>query len=228
MEVRLASQRSTWAPGAPSSSSRRGGAAPWLPPQRRERRRAAPAAALGPEAWDALGSGLSHLLTLAYEPIVLPCSSMNCGAPGPGLWVLARRRPTLPPHAAASQARSPDPLPNRAHCPPPPWLYFTGDIVHRSTLDPVLRMEERGLNPQGLALLAAAAWYLFLTPGVLPGAIDTYVKTPLQRRAARVYGKVRRRVRGGGAGGKQGGAGSSRGALRTGRRKAGACACASN
>lgn len=33
---------------------------------------------------------------------------------------------------------------------------------------------------QGLLLLAAAAWYLLQTPGVLAGAIDTYIKAPLQ------------------------------------------------
>ena len=28
---------------------------------------------------DSVMSTLSHILTLGYEPIVLPCSSMNCG-----------------------------------------------------------------------------------------------------------------------------------------------------
>jgi hypothetical protein len=28
---------------------------------------------------DALTTSVSHMLTLGYEPIVLPCSSMNCG-----------------------------------------------------------------------------------------------------------------------------------------------------
>ena len=51
-------------------------------------------------------------------------------------------------------------------------------------------MEERALNPQGLALVATAAAYLFLRPGVLPGAIDTYLKAPLQRARSKVYGKV--------------------------------------
>lgn len=176
-------QRGTWQPpAAPSSSGRR--AAATLPPLtlRRSRRRAlAPArAALLPEHLDALAGGLQHLLTLAYEPVVLPCSSMNCGdmvyrrcvgvgegvvlwvcgSPGPGSAV---RSPTLPP------------------CTSSPLC---------STLDPVLRMEERGVNPQGLALLAAAATYLFVRPGVLPGAIDTYIKAPLQRAASTVYAKV--------------------------------------
>lgn len=33
---------------------------------------------------------------------------------------------------------------------------------------------------QGLLLLAAAAFYMLQTPGVLAGAIDTYIKAPLQ------------------------------------------------
>lgn len=28
---------------------------------------------------DALTSSLGHLFTLAYEPVVLPCSALNCG-----------------------------------------------------------------------------------------------------------------------------------------------------
>lgn len=75
-----------------------------------------------------------HMITLLYEPVVLPCSSMNCG-----------------------------------------------DIVYRSTLDPVLRMEQRVLSPQGLFLLAASFSYLFAKPGVLQGLVDTYFAAPLQR-----------------------------------------------
>jgi hypothetical protein len=52
-------------------------------------------------------------------------------------------------------------------------------------------MEERGINPQGLALLAAAIFYLTRRPGVLSGFIDTYFKAPMQAKAAKVYGKVR-------------------------------------
>ena len=75
-----------------------------------------------------------YLATLAYEPVVLPCHSMNCG-----------------------------------------------DIVYRSSLDPVLRMEQRVTSPQGLALIAGVLSYLFSKPGVLQGMIDTYVAAPLQR-----------------------------------------------
>lgn len=75
-----------------------------------------------------------HLATLAYEPVVLPCHSMNCG-----------------------------------------------DIVYRSSLDPVLRMEQRVTSPQGLLLIVGVLSYLFSKPGVLQGMIDTYVAAPLQR-----------------------------------------------
>jgi serine/threonine protein kinase len=83
---------------------------------------------------------VSHMLSLLYEPVVLPCSSMNCG-----------------------------------------------DIVYRSTLDPVLRMEQRVLSPQGLLLLAATFSYLFSKPGVLQGMVDTYVSAPLQRLQTPAY-----------------------------------------
>lgn len=85
---------------------------------------------------------MSHMLTLGYEAVVLPCSSMNCG-----------------------------------------------DVLHRSTLDPVLRMEQRVASPQGIALLALATAYAFSQPGPLPGFWDTYILTPLQRAAATAYTK---------------------------------------
>ena len=49
------------------------------------------------------------------------------------------------------------------------------------------------MNPQGLALLAAAGAYMTLSPGVAAGWVDTYILAPLQRRASKVYGKVRGR-----------------------------------
>lgn len=86
-------------------------------------------------------SHVSHgMLFLGYEPVVLPCSSMNCG-----------------------------------------------DIVYRSTLDPVLRMEQRVLTPQGIALVAVTLSYLFSKPGVLQGMVDTYVSAPIQRLRAPAY-----------------------------------------
>lgn len=44
-----------------------------------------------------------------------------------------------------------------------------------STLDPVLRMEQKGINPEGVGLLALALAYLTATPGttaVSYGSID--------------------------------------------------------
>ncbi|KAK9909952.1 hypothetical protein WJX75_009980 [Coccomyxa subellipsoidea] len=56
-----------------------------------------------------------------------------------------------------------------------------GDVVHRSTLDPVLRLEQRGVTPQGVALVSAVIAYLFAKPGVLAGAIDYYILDKFQR-----------------------------------------------
>ncbi|WIA41568.1 hypothetical protein OEZ86_008933 [Tetradesmus obliquus] len=61
-------------------------------------------------------------------------------------------------------------------------LMNCGDVVHRSTLDPVLRGETRGIDWRLLPVAAMAGLYLFATPGVLPGAVDYYITGPLQRR----------------------------------------------
>lgn len=68
-------------------------------------------------------------------------------------------------------------------------LMNCGDVVHRSTLDPVLRKEVHGLDWKALLLLATAGLYLFATPGVLPGAVDYYLSAPLMRRKKSVIGK---------------------------------------
>jgi hypothetical protein len=52
-------------------------------------------------------------------------------------------------------------------------------------------MEQQGINPLGIGLVAAALAYLFVKPGVLPGAIDYYITAPLQRMKAKAYSKVR-------------------------------------
>lgn len=51
----------------------------------------------------------------------------------------------------------------------------------------MLRLEQKGINPQGVVLCLGLLVYLFATPGVLPGAIDTYIKAPLQRLRAQPY-----------------------------------------
>lgn len=38
-------------------------------------------------------------------------------------------------------------------------------VRSRSTLDPVLRLEQKGINPQGLGLVALLLAYLTATPG---------------------------------------------------------------
>ncbi len=75
---------------ASSSSGRAAPAPPLLPP--RHRRVLQPAAALQPEHVEALSSSLGHLMTLAYEPVVLPCSALNCGDIVYRRWVLGRAR----------------------------------------------------------------------------------------------------------------------------------------
>ena len=53
-------------------------------------------------------------------------------------------------------------------------------------------MEQRGVSPQGVAIVAFVLAYLTATPGVLAGFWDTYVAAPLQRaRNSKPYSKVR-------------------------------------
>ena len=95
-------------------------------------------------------------------------------------------------------------------------LYF----VLNSTLDPVLRLEQRGITPQGIALVSAVLAYLLAKPGnsarlgiscrggagqctlnagegcavpagVLAGAVDYYILDKFQRLTnSKVYTKV--------------------------------------
>lgn len=55
-------------------------------------------------------------------------------------------------------------------------------------MDPTLRMEERGIAPLGVALVAGLLYYLLAAPGALAGLWDLYVMNPLQRALAlKVY-----------------------------------------
>jgi len=63
-----------------------------------------------------------------------------------------------------------------------------GDVLHRSTLDLELRGELSGPDWRTFALLAAAGAYLFVPPGVLPGAWDYYVVSKKDRES-RAYSK---------------------------------------
>ncbi|GFR46678.1 hypothetical protein Agub_g8295 [Astrephomene gubernaculifera] len=63
-----------------------------------------------------------------------------------------------------------------------------GDIVYRSTLDPA-HYKTGGFDWRTATLLATVLGYLFLPPGVLPGAFDYYIKAPLKRRESRVIDK---------------------------------------
>lgn len=65
-------------------------------------------------------------------------------------------------------------------------------------------MEEHGIAPLGVALIAACVYYLFARPGwigsvyvivggivgVLNGIIDFYFTAALQRQSAKIYSKV--------------------------------------
>eukprot|EP01025_Chloroclados_australasicus_P025117 TRINITY_DN2509_c0_g2_i1.p1 TRINITY_DN2509_c0_g2~~TRINITY_DN2509_c0_g2_i1.p1 ORF type:complete len:637 (-),score=76.78 TRINITY_DN2509_c0_g2_i1:453-2249(-) len=82
-----------------------------------------------------LFTNIADHVTLAYERVALPCSSMKCG-----------------------------------------------DMIYRSTLDPALRMEQKGIDPRGVALLSAILIYLTATPGVLQGFWDTYILATYQRK----------------------------------------------
>eukprot|EP00240_Pyramimonas_obovata_P000541 CAMPEP_0118921504 /NCGR_PEP_ID=MMETSP1169-20130426/754_1 /TAXON_ID=36882 /ORGANISM="Pyramimonas obovata, Strain CCMP722" /LENGTH=538 /DNA_ID=CAMNT_0006862233 /DNA_START=234 /DNA_END=1850 /DNA_ORIENTATION=- len=56
-----------------------------------------------------------------------------------------------------------------------------GDVEYRSTLDAKLRMEETGVSPIAWGLLFSALYYLTAQPGVLSGALDYYLLSPLDR-----------------------------------------------
>ncbi len=127
---------------------------------------------VNPDGALALVEHLRGMLTLAYEPIVLPCSSMNCGD------MIYRRYVCICVHALVYAVHG------FVQSIPPP------QNTH-STLDPVLRMEQRiGLTPQGVAILILIATYLSATPGVAAGFVDYYISGPLQRLSERAaYGK---------------------------------------
>jgi len=55
-----------------------------------------------------------------------------------------------------------------------------GDAIYRSTLDAELRREIAPLlTPAGATILAVAATYGLITPGVIPGVVDFYLLRPL-------------------------------------------------
>lgn len=99
---------------------------------------------------------------LAYERVVLPCSTMNCGD------IFHRR-------VAA-----------RLSCAPLGASAAVTMILYlrcRSTLDPALRGEFRQVDPIVFVGLGLTLAYLTATPGVLQGAWDTYVLAARQRRS---------------------------------------------
>lgn len=124
-------------------------------------------------------SDLAQHLSLAYERVTLPCSSMNCGD------VIYRRYAIQHSHSCSFQLLnmcirllstllpvSTLRLANQGcgACTQAPLLFKSQwHQVHScacSTLDPALRMEQK-LFPdwRGLVLLGAGLTYLLLTPG---------------------------------------------------------------
>ncbi|KAK3260583.1 hypothetical protein CYMTET_30463 [Cymbomonas tetramitiformis] len=57
-----------------------------------------------------------------------------------------------------------------------------GDVVYRSTLDPVLRMEQRGITPLAWGILSVISAYLLAPPGALAGLLDFYLFAPIERK----------------------------------------------
>lgn len=51
-------------------------------------------------------------------------------------------------------------------------------------------MEQHGVAPLGIFLIAVCVCYLFITPGVIPGVIDFWLSAALQRSNAKVYDKT--------------------------------------
>lgn len=52
---------------------------PWARPVIRRQNKRVATNALAPEHLEAVSASISHLLTLGYEAVVLPCSAQNCG-----------------------------------------------------------------------------------------------------------------------------------------------------
>ncbi|GIM05771.1 hypothetical protein Vretimale_10236 [Volvox reticuliferus] len=63
-----------------------------------------------------------------------------------------------------------------------------GDAVYRSTLDPSL-YKSGGFDWRTATLMATVLGYLVLPPGVLPGAIDYYIKAPMKRKESTAIDK---------------------------------------
>ena len=121
---------------------------------------------------------ITRHVSLAYERVTLPCSSMNCGdvvyrrhveLVGCASWPEAFARCPL---ATSEDSMRPSSCARCAHhraCSPTGCSHCPGSCsLTRSTLDPALRMEQK-LFPdwRGLALLGTGLLYMLATPGAL-------------------------------------------------------------
>ncbi len=154
---------------------------------RSKRRTHALLAAMCPDqVQDMLSPMMDHLF-LAYERVVMPCHNMNCGD------VVHRRLVTSPPKEVLLRSFSAhvesrcdhhsyhvtsqlelgksiasNPLANSLtfltmH---DAWIFTISTMLPCSTLDPVLRLEQRGITPQGIVLVSGVIAYLFAKPGM--------------------------------------------------------------
>ena len=132
-----------------SAASGRGSPAPFALPQgrfrrcRRRRQHVQKAAAGYADLLHTLAPALADHLVLAYERVVLPCSSINCGD------VMHRR--LAPFTRSASSTDQSLPGLTKSCC---------------STLDPVLRLEQRGIDPKAVLVAVVSLLYLTLQPGM--------------------------------------------------------------
>ncbi len=136
-------------------------------PQACRRARTLAAAALhAPEHLQDLLPPLVDHLTMAYERVTLPCHSMGCGD-----YVHRRRAPRTPGFIAGTRAAGASPATrSRPRAAAAARDLITRCARPRSTLDPVLRLEHKGITPQGLALVSAVLAYLFARPGAISRA----------------------------------------------------------
>lgn len=140
-----------------------------LPVQTQKRcRRARPlatAALHAPEHLQDLLPPLMDHLFMAYERVTLPCHTMGCGD------YVHRRCAAAFLQACFEEWTQLDIL-----CLPKQYVAWQSACLQqpyhprcaraRSTLDPVLRLERKGITPQGVALLSAVMAYLFARPGM--------------------------------------------------------------
>ena len=128
--------------------------------QGRRRQALRSVAALSPDQLHDLLPQILHHASLAYERVTLPCSAMNCGdvVYKRSDIALADTKPQLYQYSLLVRQASAQGLAR---------INLNQAMMLCSTLDPVLRMEQTGINPKGVGLIALALAYLTATPGIM-------------------------------------------------------------